>query len=180
MKLWWLPLVVLSAGCASSQPSATESTLPLEEYRFLGNHLVCRTKYPDDPNACYRIGTIKIGAAYEPKVAPQKEVTLPNGVIASMFPIIKNDQHEAYWILGHKNGKVVSIQLTGNYPSADYALASIRLGDSEEKVARVLGPRHNVKEVKEIGGVLWDYYPFSISIELVGGKVYSMRVVESL
>jgi hypothetical protein len=52
------------------------------------------------------------------------------------------------------------------------------LGDSEEKVTSVLGPRHSAQEVKEISGVLWDYHPFAISIELVAGKVYSIRVAD--
>jgi hypothetical protein len=180
VKCWWFPLVLFGAGCASSPAPAPNPSFPEEGFHFLGNNLICivKTKEADDPHACYQIGAIKIGAPYLPKVNPQEELTLPNGVVASMFPIIRNDQHHAYWVLGHKGGRIVSVQLTGTYHSPDYAFASIMLGDAEEKVRNVLGPRYTIRGVEAIGGVMWDYAPFKISVELVAGKVYSIRVAD--
>jgi hypothetical protein len=52
------------------------------------------------------------------------------------------------------------------------------LHDTEEKVLATLGPRARITVVKEIGGLLWDYRPFPISIELVHGRVYSIKIAD--
>ena len=61
----------------------------------------------------------------------------------------------------------------GDYPDVDYAFSSIRLTDPQSKVVQILGPRYVERKVDAIGGVMWDYHPFDITIECVGGKVYS-------
>ena len=71
---------------------------------------------------------------------------------------------------------IVTVQLTGNYSHPDLAFATIRLNDTEERVLAMLGPPANIRVVKEIGGLLWDYHPIPISIELVHGRVYSIKV----
>ena len=180
MRCWLLPLVLSGAGCASNPTAAPKPSFPEPGFHFLGNNLTCivKTEEADDPHACYQIGPIKVGGPYLPKVNPQKELALPNGVVASMFPILRNDNHHAYWVLGHKDGRVVSVQLTGTYQIPDYAFSTIVLGDSEDKVRNVLGPRYIIRAVEAIGGVMWDYAPFKISVELVAGKVYSIRVAD--
>jgi hypothetical protein len=176
MKHGWAPIAALLAACANTPEQG--SLPPVGEYRFLGNGLVCRTENPDDWNACYRIGAFKVGDAYKPSLTLQEDIQLAGGVVASVFPIIKNDQYEAYWVLGHKEGRIVSVQLTGNYPRPELAFSSIMLGDPQEKVQRILGPRYTVNEVKEINGAHWSYRPFAISVEIVGGKVHSIRVAD--
>ena len=155
--------------------------MPANTFRYIGNDLVCKQDTPA-PNylACLRIGPLRVGDSYRavrglhPK--PWKEVALEDGVSAAAFLIIATGELNAYWVIGHRDDKIVSVQLTGNYSHPDLAFATIRLNDSEEKVLAMLGPRAQIRVVREIGGLLWDYHPFPISIEFVQGRVYSMRV----
>ena len=154
---------------------------PANTFRYVGNHLVCKQDSPaQNYRACLRIGPMRVGDSYrsvrELNPKPWKEVALEGGVSASAFPITGSVETSAYWIIGHSDDKIVSVQLTGNYSHPDLAFATIRLNDSEEKVLAMLGPQANIRVVREIGGLLWDYHPFPISIELVHGRVYSMRV----
>jgi hypothetical protein len=103
-------------------------------------------------------------------------VALAQGVTASAFSIIESQDRHAYWVIGHKDSRVVSIQLTGNHGHPDFSFSSIMLNDPKEKVSEILGPRHTVRRVPEVNGDVWDYYPFQISVEIVEGRVYSIRV----
>jgi hypothetical protein len=153
---------------------------PANTFRYIGNHLVCKQETPaQNYLACLRIGPIRIGDAYRPirerMPKPFREIALEGGVIASAFRIVTTAEAGAYWVIGHRDEAIVSIQLTGNYSHPDLAFATIKLNDSEEKVLALLGPGH-ITEVREIGGLLWDYRPFPISIELIHGRVYSIKV----
>lgn len=154
---------------------------PANTFRHIGNHLVCKQETPaQNYLACLRIGPLRIGDPYRPfrerNPKPYREVTLDEGVIASAHRIIAAADAHAYWVIGHRDDTIVSIQLTGNYSHRDLAFATIQLNDSEEKVLALLGPRTHITAAREIGGLLWDYRPFPISIELVHGKVYSIKI----
>jgi len=149
---------------------------PINTFRFLGNTLVCKSESRDDKYACLRIGRIKIGDPHTPRVKPLKELPQSNGVISAVFPIITNEEHKAYWVIGHKDGKIVSIQLTGNYQSESLSFSTIMLDDPEEKVRQILGTRYVKTKVASINGDMWSYSPFPISVEIVKGKVFSIRV----
>lgn len=155
--------------------------VPANTFRFVGNHLVCKQDTPA-PNyiACLRIGPLRVGDSYRPirelNPKPWKEVALEGSASTSAFRIIATSETNAYWVIGHRDDQIVSIQLTGNYSHPDLAFATIRLNDTEEKVLAMLGPQANIRVVKEIGGLLWDYHPFPISIEFVHGRVYSIKV----
>ena len=155
------------------------ATTPINTFKFIGNALVCISdKLTNINHACYRFGNLKIGDTYNPKEKPWKEIPRKNGVTASVFPIIANEKNEAYWIFGHKNKKIVSIQLTGNYVHEKLSFSTIMLGDKKEKVRKILGPNYTVTKVDAIKGVMWDYYPFAISVEFIKNKVYSIRIAE--
>jgi len=151
--------------------------LPINSFQYTGDWIACHSDTQDDL-ACFHIGKLKIGDPYQPSREPSQNIDQPKGVVASVFPIIKKENQEAYWVIGHKEGKIVSIQLTGNYGKPELSFSSIILGDGKDKVERILGPRHTIKEFQDngINGVLWDYAPFQFSFEFVNGKVYSMRV----
>jgi hypothetical protein len=154
---------------------------PANTFRYVGNHLVCKQETPAQHYlACLRIGPLRIGDSYrtfrERNPKPYRELALKDGVIASAHRIVTAADTHAYWVIGHRNDTIVSIQLTGNYSHRDLAFATILLNDSEERVLALLGPRAHITAVPEIGGLLWDYRPFPISIELVHGKVYSIKV----
>jgi hypothetical protein len=154
---------------------------PVNTFRYAGKHLVCKQETPaQNYLACLRIGPHRIGDPYRPVrerlPRPFREVALKGGVIASAHRIASPPGAHAYWVIGHRDGAIVSIQLTGNHSHPDLAFATIQLDDSEEKVLALLGPLARITEVREIGGLLWDYRPFPISIELIHGRVYSMKV----
>lgn len=175
-------ITVSSASLAETKTQGDKfdpATTPINTFKFLGNALVCISDKPiNNEHACYRIGNLKIGDAYNPREKPWKEIPQENGVVAAVFPIIANEKNETYWIFGHKNKKIVSIQLTGNYVDEKLSFSTIMLGDKKEKVRKVLGPNYTVKNVDSIKGVMWDYYPFAISIEFIKNKVYSIRIAE--
>lgn len=151
---------------------------PINTFRFLGNALVCKSESADDHYACFRIGNLKIGEKYQPRDKAWKDVPQKNGVTASVHPIISNEKHNAYWVIGHKNGKMTSIQLTGNFPHKDLTFSTIKLTDSKKRVRKILGPRFQETNVESIKGQMWDYAPFQISIEFVDERVYSIRITE--
>jgi hypothetical protein len=68
------------------------------------------------------------------------------------------------------------IQLTGTKTDAPLAFSSIHLGDSENRVAELLGPPPHKEDLTDIVGVLWSYRPYPFSFEFEDGKVTSMRV----
>jgi len=151
---------------------------PLNTYLFLGNTIICKTDETskDDNNACSKIGPVKVGDSFSPKTEAWKVVAQPNGVTASVYPIVADDKHNAYWVIGHKDKKIISVQLTGNYPEPNLSFSTIQLTDSKDKVKSILGPRFTSNEIPEIGGEVWDFYPFPITIEFKGDSVYSIRI----
>ncbi|NVK88591.1 MAG: hypothetical protein HWE13_10705 [Gammaproteobacteria bacterium] len=181
-----LLIVVLFATLNTSSQQMTEeetvkmkqafSSVPMNTFRFLGNQIMCKMSDPDDEYACWRIGKVKLNDLYAPTSEPWQEIPQANGVVASVFIIVANDEYEAYWVIGHKNGIIESIQLTGNYPDEQLNFAGIMLADNEDKVKNILGPRYSVSDVPEINGTVWDYAPFRISIEFKGDVVYSIRI----
>jgi hypothetical protein len=155
--------------------------VPVNTFRYFEGQLVCKQDRPA-PNylACLRIGELRVGASYravrECDPRPWREARLEDGVTASAFLIESPPGTHAYWVIGHRDEVIVSVQLTGNYPHPDHHFASIWLNDTEERVLSRLGPASRVSEVREIGGLRWDYQPHPFSLELVRGRVYSIRV----
>ena len=154
---------------------------PMNNFRFVGSHLVCKQDTPArNYLACLRIGTVKVGDSFrsftERHPGAGKEAALETGVTVSMHPAAPGAG--TYWVIGRRGDRIGSVQLTGIYSGPELAFATLQLGDSEEKALAVLGPRASIRAVPEISGLLWDYAPFPISIEFVGGKVYSIRITD--
>lgn len=152
----------------------------MNTFRFIGNALACKMDKPDDFFACNRIGDFKVGDAWSTVSGrlgtPWRVVPRPNGAIAMIYVISATPAAKAYWVIENRQNKIASVQLTGNYPVQPHNFSTIQLGDFEQKVLNVLGPRYSKTEVSEIRGVMWNYAPFPITIEFVDGRVYSMRV----
>lgn len=181
----WAPVEYTWRIQGGQPPSAAAQNaveaVPMNTFRFVGGALICKSDTPD-PASCLRIGGIKIGDSYQRIRGvqnPFKEVALADGVTASAYVIGVHGNESAYWVIGHRDEKIVSIQLTGNFAHADYSFSTIRLADPEQKVREILGPRYAVRDVAEVGGVVWDYAPFPITIEMVKGKVYSIRLADN-
>jgi hypothetical protein len=153
---------------------------PFNAFRFIGNHLVCKTNDPNAANPCYRIGEFILGddfdKATKPLGNPWRLIPQPDGVEIAVFTVKATELEQAYWAIGNRDGKVVSIQLTGNFSSQVASFSTIQLSDPQSKVRDILGPRYSVKSVEAIKGTMWDYAPFQISIEFVNDKVYSIRI----
>ncbi|HXF67032.1 MAG TPA: hypothetical protein VNK67_10105 [Burkholderiales bacterium] len=179
-------LLAISFRAPAQEPDAADlrkalADTPANTFRYFGGQLVCKQDKPaPDYLACLRIGELRVGEPYRPvrerNPRPWREVALEGGVTASAFLIESPPGTHAYWVIGHRDDTIVSVQLTGNYPHPDFHFATVRLDDSEEKVLSRLGPSSRIHEVKEIGGLLWDYSPLPFSIEFVRGRVYSIRV----
>lgn len=157
---------------------------PMNNFRFIGNTLICKMDRPDDFLACNRIGDFKVGDGWHTVSSrlgkPWRVVGRPNGVIAMAYLISSTEETKAYWVIENKQNTIASIQITGNYSNPSYSFSTIQLGDSEDRVTQVLGPNHSTEDVQEIRGVLWNYAPFPITVEFVNGKVYSIRVAGGL
>lgn len=154
---------------------------PANTFRFVGDQLVCKQDTPArNYLACLRIGAVRIGDSYrrfrERHPGPWKELAPEAGVAASAHPAATDGK--TYWVIGRRGDRIVSVQLTGSRSSPDLAFATLQLGDTEEKAIALLGPRANISAVPEIGGLLWNYAPFPISIEFVDGKVFSIKISE--
>lgn len=152
--------------------------MPPNTFRFVGNAIICKMSNGDNDYACHRIGKARVGDPYKPNTKSWKDIPQTDGVVVSIFPIVANDKYNAYWAIGHKNKIIESVQITGNYTNEELSFSTIMLDDSSEKVEEILGPRYRESKVESINGVLRDYYPFPISIELVNNKVYSIRVAK--
>ena len=151
---------------------------PFNTFRYIGNTIVCKTQTLPTDFACLQIGMLKVGDSYQFSGQPMQEVTLPKGDTASAFAITKTNDSYAYWVIGHKDGKITSVQLTGNHVDPNVTFSNIGLGDSEDRVRSLLGTRFNKRPVKDISGIEWDYYPFPFSFEFVNGIVYSIRIYD--
>ena len=154
---------------------------PVNSFRYVGDQLVCKQDTPTrNYLACLRVGPVRIGDSYrrfrERHPGPWQELAPENGIAASAHPAATDGK--TYWVIGRRDDRIVSIQLTGNRSSPDLAFATLQLGDSEERAIALLGPRANISAVPEIGGLIWNYAPFPISIEFVDGKVFSIKITE--
>jgi hypothetical protein len=155
---------------------------PMNSFRHVGNHLVCKQDTPaPDYRACLRIGSVRVGDSFrifrERHPMIWKELALEDGVSASIHPAAAADG-KTYWVIGRRDDRIVSVQLTGHHASPELAFATLQLGDSEERALALLGPRASIRAVPEIGALLWDYAPFPISVEFIDGKVYSIKIAD--
>ncbi len=155
------------------------------QFRFSGNWIVCVCEDKSDTLflCCLNLGLFGLGDS----------VSIVDSLFGSPFKTIpKTDSSEVraysltpvgdsmvpYIVVGHVNGRITSLQLTGEAIRDSLNFSSITLGDSTSHVESILGKPFVVKEVDEIEGVLWSYHPFRFSLEIVNGKVYSIKMYE--
>jgi tetratricopeptide (TPR) repeat protein len=73
-----------------------------------------------------------------------------------------------------------SVQLTQDPPPLPMDLSCLQLGDSPDRVTRQLGPPDHTEAFEDrsipLRGSRWDYGGAPMSIEIVDGKVYSLKV----
>jgi len=153
------------------------------EYRRAGAGLACISSEKPVVGApsgvpCLRIGPMRLGLsmAEVAKRLGQPERELKQGAAIVRVYRIQSDAAEVpYWVVTFTQGQVTAIQLTGR-EAGSLAFSSIRLGDPAGRVRELLGDPPATDEIQEIGGTRWSYRPHPFSLELVDGRVYSIRV----
>ena len=183
--LLWGVVLLPSAGWAQN-PGHSSIPPELYEFRFAGAGLVCVTPAeegkppPENYDQCLRIGPIQVHQE-EAKVRallgkPFRELNAGDGTRLLVFPLPEFKNEIPYYVIGFREKRVVSIQLTGIHNGREDAFSSIRLGDPEKKVLLILGHPRKKSDVKDVSAILWDYVPYPISIEFKESRVFSMRV----
>jgi hypothetical protein len=138
---------------------------------------------------CLRIGEVFVGLA-EAEVhssigAPQRSVTTEDGTEAYMH-LLFNDfstGDAAYYVVQYEavNGEriVSSVQLTGQTPPVTYSCSCLQLGSPAEAVEKQFGPPSSVEAFElenHLKGDLWRYEPYPITVEIVSGVVFSIKL----
>lgn len=177
--LWLLP------NPATAQQEKSDLSGAVNEFRRAGAGLGCTTlaDAPDtDPPElpCLHIGQLQVGARFSDIRSawgePERAVPQNDSLTAYVYVFDYEAESPAYTVLTVRSDTVVAVQLTGTAMHEDYTLSSVRLGDPEDRVLKFLGPPMMTREVPEVNGVQWGYAPWPLSLEIVDGRVYSMRV----
>lgn len=182
-------VVVASAATAASAaspptptPVAKPADWPFDEFRYLGS-LACKhrsTTESENDNACLLIGAIRV----EQTVAQVEAITGKASAVVEgqageeirVYSLRGAAEPPPYLAVGFVEGKVSSIQLSGNATSEPYAFSSLTLGDTADKVTQILGPPAARNPMKDVPGDLWSYRPFPISLEVHEGRVVSIKI----
>lgn len=131
---------------------------------------------------CLRMGTLQIGMSLfdvSRELGKPYRVVEQGGATVRVYviPIDVPEGHPLpYWVVGFRDGKVSSLQMTGETGDRRVAFSSIRLGDPESRVLEVLGEPYLTRDVTDVEAEFWGYSPFPISLEIKGGRVYSIRI----
>jgi hypothetical protein len=178
--------LLLFCSCALFNQDKGLNSMPDLEFRCDGIRPDCLTPNKAGPGNCLRAGGVWINEAV---AVSMKKVEKLGGVFFNMdkagegagkvaynFPKEDKDRKAPAMTLYYKYGKTSGVQLFGDKNALDLSFSSIRLGDSEETVAKVMCKPRKIEAVKDTGGYVWDYYPVQISIEFIKGKVYSVKI----
>jgi hypothetical protein len=152
-------------------------------------------------NNCLRLGALHLGMEFyklqialtDLKTIPEQFIVnprlvnkTPEGISTLMIPVAATKAGEQIRMQSYlvvvmdSKGIVKSLQLTGLPGDVQNKLpfSSITLGATQQSVMDILGLPSSVSDVPEIGGKMWSYFPFPITIEFKGGAVYSVRIHE--
>ena len=185
------PLRLVLALCLALAAPLSVAQAAGGEFRYSGGKLNCisgaesalkEPAYID----CLQIGPVQIGETLRTvsmKFGKARQTVDRGPVTERVYPISLNvpaGQRVPYWVIGFEGQRVVSIQITGDLRVEQYAFSSLRVGDPESKVLRLFGPAEFTQQVPQIGGVMWGYSPYPVTLEFKNGRVYSMRVSEAV
>ncbi len=187
------PVVSLLAGlvvftsCSSGDGTKNIYYVPfpegaVNEFRYLGNWLVCNAEDRfEGYDGCLHVGDIWLGQSLrevEGKLGQPHQVITDDPQNELRIHLLQggSDENLPYLVLTVREGKVSAIQVTGAATESPYTFSSLALGDTAERVEEILGKPSSISPVKEIEGTIWSYLPFPISLELKGGRVFSIRI----
>lgn len=185
-KILIIASAVLFAGCAGMGNGKKLDPSPNHEYRCGRGWPVCIQTDNLRMGDCMRLGDIWINEPIEQSVKKvqkyggkfEKKNKDSKGRVYYIFglPFDEKQKEVPYIILYNEDGRTSIIQLTGQATTANLNFSSICLGDTEETVADVMCAPRGVSEVEDIGGYMWNYHPFPVTVEFIQGKVYSIRI----
>lgn len=182
-RAWRLGAAAVILSLAAACAGGSGKDIRPNEFHRAGAGLVCITlnEGPIVPGYldCLRVGPVKIGdtaASIKRRFGKPYKVIPRRGATELVYPIPSKDNLLPYWVFTVKNRKVSAIQITGRLEPIGYAFSSLRLGDPEDKVRRILGPPTATEAINGVGAILWSYRPFPISMEIKDGRVYSMKI----
>jgi len=163
-------------------------------YRKSGAGLSCVAprEEPSTPlSPCLRIGWVHVGQprrSVEEGLGTPWQATPPRGDGTEGFAyLVFQDSVQdrgSYYIVEYERaaGEQIarSVQFTGDATPLPLDFSGLRLGDPADRVRRQLGAPENRGEVKDeeqgIRGEWWDWSSAPISLEIVGGRLYSVRL----
>jgi hypothetical protein len=167
----------------------------------IGCTMVAPPASPQDVNSnhCLRLGPLQVamefGTLQKALIAldttPERSINEPRQVGATpdggrtlMVPLATVEQGGKTGLVSYlvvivdKANRVEALQITGRASAASERLpfSSIRLGTPQDRVIDLLGLPSAVTDVPQIKGSYWSYAPFTFSVEIVNGQVYSVRL----
>ena len=157
----------------------------VNEFRVSKGKLVCNSGGKDRSYIpCLRIGPLSIGQDLRDvsKMLGKANRVINEGVIIIRVYTIRagalTGQRIPYWVIGFRDRKVVSIQLTSPRGEERFEFSSIQIGDTASKVTATLGPPTVKEMVKDVSATYWGYDPVPIGIEIMDGRVFTIYVSE--
>jgi hypothetical protein len=86
-------------------------------------------------------------------------------------------EHFAYFVVSYDSEhRATSIQMTGKRPVHRYPFSTLFLGISQARVEAQLGKPRETKPLGDMPGELWGYGPFPFTLEIVEGRLYSVKI----
>ena len=169
------------------------------EYRRAGPAVVCQlVPKPGETisqervermaEACDTIGPVHLGMSRaQAKAAfggpPWKVMSLPQGEAELHLVLDAQKRPTGYIVVQTDGAKVTALQLTaamkGWSMPLPIAFSSIRPGDPSQQAIDVLGSPTKRCAGDEIAGEMWQWLASGITVEVVEGRVYSIRIVMS-
>lgn len=128
---------------------------------------------------CLYIGPFRAGATWAPIGAelgpPHRSQKGEGGEDVFVYGLARTAP--PYIVFRVRDGRITTIQLTGE-GFFDFGFAGLLLGDREADILKALGPPSDKRQGPQIKGMLWDYAPFPVSLEVKDGALYSVLVME--
>ncbi len=137
---------------------------------------------------CLSIGDITIGGDFdklkEQLGTPWHSLPKKDRSIDAVYPLRIYQYSTAYWVISHKDNRIIAVQLTGNRSPQALLFSGLQLGDKRDKVIATLGYPKARRAYGKNGGKnggkndahLWDYSPLPFSLEIYNDRLYSVRV----
>lgn len=151
-----------------------------QEFYYGGGSLFCVSdELNENYNQCLNFGEFSVNSSLEEigQALGEPFDKMDHG--GKLYQVYLLEQLEngtqPYVAIELEDGKLRSIQLTGESTIEDLSFSSISLGDYHTFVEQRLGIPSDTGPVDD-ETVYWDYAPFTFSLELKNGFVYSIKL----